>query len=106
MYRKRRPEDVAHTASNTTLSSTPAQSVSPLLPSQRPTYGSVSSVDEPDNGGGSSSSSSSISNPQLSAKAKSSAGGGSSNDAGGVGSESAATTTAASVETYRPVSET
>lgn len=83
MYRKRRPEDVAHSASNTTLSSTPAQSVSPLLPSQRPTYGSVNSVEDTVD--------SSRVDPGVSSVS-------------GVGG-SANATTAAAVETYKPVSE-
>lgn len=46
MYRKRRPDVISESASNATINSTPTQSVSPLL-SSRPTYGSVSSIDEP-----------------------------------------------------------
>lgn len=84
MYRKRRPEDVAHdnTASNTTLSSTPAQSVSPLLPSQRPTYGSVDSIDDTDH----------VAHAPMPPPK-------------GGDSASVGATTTASVETYKQVSE-
>lgn len=91
MYRKRRPEDVAnhHSASNATLSSTPAQSVSPLLPAQRPTYGSLSSVDESDALPAMVPGMSTATTPP-----------------GASGADLGRTTTAAAVETYKPVQET
>lgn len=97
MYRKRRPEDVAHanSSSNATLSSTPAQSVSPLLPStQRPTYGSVSSVDDSDN--------STVSAATTVPQSDEIGGGAVGHGFRGVGEQS---TTAAAVESYKQVGE-